>query len=71
MVRQEVIRAYMKVQNADEMTATEVAGKYLQEYPHGTLDKVIQDIADYKMPSILGEQVKLIVQAVMASEQEV
>lgn len=70
MIRQEVIRAYRKVPADEVMNATEIAGKYLEEYPSDALSCIIQDIADYQIPRVIGEQVKLIIRAVVDSEQK-
>lgn len=68
MARQVVIRAYKRVKDAENINATEMAGKYFVEYPADALSKITQDILDYRVPRVIGEQAKLIIQSVITSE---
>lgn len=70
MIRQEVIRMYQNVKsdNILKMNATEIAGKYLQEYPYDPITKLKQDIQEYRVPRVLGPQIQIVIQAVLKNE---
>ena len=72
MIRQKVVDSYKEVKDKDyfDWSAIDFAGKYLYEYPEDPMSALINDIVKMRVPSVIGRQAKVILLAVLKSENK-